>query len=50
MTAAIRAADALARRLYNAGCRVAFGVPGGEVFTLVDVLETAVIRFVLAKH
>ena len=50
MTTTIRAADALARRLYNAGCRVAFGMPGGEVLTLVDALETAGIRFVLAKH
>ena len=50
MTASIRAADALARRLYKAGCRVAFGMPGGEVLTLVDALETAGIQFVLAKH
>ncbi|MFT4708792.1 MAG: acetolactate synthase-1/2/3 large subunit, partial [Ascidiaceihabitans sp.] len=50
MTTTIRAADALARRLYIAGCRVAFGMPGGEVLTLVDALETAGIRFVLAKH
>ena len=28
MTATIRAADALAQRLYAAGCRVAFGMPG----------------------
>jgi len=46
----IRAADALARRLYAAGCRTAFGMPGGEVLTLIDALETAGIRFVLAKH
>lgn len=46
----IRAADALARRLYAAGCRHAFGMPGGEVLTLVDALETAGIRFILAKH
>ncbi|XDA97724.1 thiamine pyrophosphate-binding protein [Sulfitobacter sp. LCG007] len=46
----IRAADALARRLYAAGCRHAFGMPGGEVLTLVDALETAGIRFVLARH
>ena len=46
----IRAADALARRLYAAGCRYAFGMPGGEVLTLVDALEDAGIRFVLAKH
>ena len=46
----IRAADAVARRLYQAGCRHAFGMPGGEVLTLVDALESAGIRFILAKH
>ncbi|WP_299964356.1 thiamine pyrophosphate-binding protein [uncultured Roseobacter sp.] len=46
----IRAADALARRLYAAGCRHAFGMPGGEVLTLIDALEEAGIHFVLAKH
>ena len=46
----IRAADALARRLYDAGCRHAFGMPGGEVLTLVDALEAAGIQFILAKH
>jgi acetolactate synthase-1/2/3 large subunit len=45
-----RAADAVARRLYDAGCRYAFGMPGGEVLTMVDALEAAGIRFVLAKH
>ena len=45
-----RAADLLAQRLYEAGCRYAFGMPGGEVLTLVDALEQAGIRFVLAKH
>ena len=50
MTLTIRAADALARRLYAAGCRTAFGMPGGEVLTLIDALETAGIRFILAKH
>jgi acetolactate synthase-1/2/3 large subunit len=45
-----RAADLLARRLHEAGCRHAFGMPGGEVLTLVDALEKAGIRFVLAKH
>ena len=49
-TPAIRAADALARRLYAAGCRTAFGMPGGEVLTLIDAMEKAGIRFVLAKH
>jgi acetolactate synthase-1/2/3 large subunit len=46
----IRAADAIARRLYDAGCRHAFGMPGGEVLTLVDALEAAGIAFVLCKH
>ncbi len=50
MTDTIRAADALARRLYAAGCRWAFGMPGGEVLTVIDALEAAGIRFVLAKH
>jgi acetolactate synthase-1/2/3 large subunit len=45
-----RAADLLARRLYDAGCRLAFGMPGGEVLTLLDALERAGIRFVLVKH
>ncbi len=46
----IRAADVLARRLYAAGCRHAFGMPGGEVLTLIDALEKAGIRFILTKH
>jgi acetolactate synthase-1/2/3 large subunit len=46
----IRAADAIARRLYAAGCRHAFGMPGGEVLSLVDALEAAGITFVLCKH
>ena len=50
MTAAPRAADILAQRLYEAGCRHAFGMPGGEVLTLVDALEQAGITFHLAKH
>ncbi|MEO0865825.1 MAG: thiamine pyrophosphate-binding protein, partial [Pseudomonadota bacterium] len=45
-----RAADVLATRLYDAGCRLAFGMPGGEVLTLVDALERAGIRFLLCKH
>jgi acetolactate synthase-1/2/3 large subunit len=48
--APLRAADALAERLFAAGCRHAFGMPGGEVLTLVDALERAGITFVLAKH
>ena len=46
----LRAADVLAKRLYAAGCRYAFGMPGGEVLTLIDALETAGIRFILVRH
>ncbi len=50
MVETLRAADVLARRLYEAGCRHAFGMPGGEVLTLVDALVKAGISFHLAKH
>ncbi len=46
----MRAADLLARRLYEAGCRYAFGIPGGEVLTLIDALQQAGIQFILVKH
>jgi len=49
-TGTLRAADILAKRLYDAGCRYAFGMPGGEVLTLIDALEAAGITFVLTKH
>ncbi len=45
-----RAADRLARRLAEGGVRFAFGIPGGEVLTLMDALAEAGIRFVLVKH
>ncbi len=45
-----RSADYLAERLYQAGCRHAFGMPGGEVLTLIDALRKAGIKFTLAKH
>ena len=35
----IRTADIIGRRLYDAGVRFAFGIPGGEVLTLIDGLE-----------
>jgi acetolactate synthase-1/2/3 large subunit len=46
----MNAADIIARRLHAAGCRTAFGIPGGEVLTLIDALERSGIRFVLTKH
>ena len=50
MTEAKRTVDYLAERLYEAGCRRAYGMPGGEVLTLVDGLTKAGIEFVLVKH
>lgn len=50
MTKQISAADILAARLYAAGCRYAFGIPGGEVVSMIDALENAGIRFILTKH
>ncbi len=44
------AADVIAAGLHAAGVRHAFGIPGGEVLTLIDALERAGIRFRLAKH
>jgi acetolactate synthase-1/2/3 large subunit len=44
------AADVIARRLYDAGCRHAFGIPGGEVLRLVRALTENGIAFGLAKH
>ncbi|MDB6177328.1 thiamine pyrophosphate-binding protein [Paracoccus sp. Z330] len=44
------AADVVARRLYEAGCRYAFGMPGGEVLDLIDALRRAGIAFVLVRH
>ncbi|WP_296419804.1 thiamine pyrophosphate-binding protein [Pseudooctadecabacter sp.] len=46
----MRAADVIAQRLYAAGCRYAFGMPGGEVLTLLDALDKAGITFVLCRH
>ena len=45
-----RAADFLAERLFQAGCRHAFGMPGGEVLTLIDALRKVGIEFTLVKH
>jgi acetolactate synthase-1/2/3 large subunit len=46
----LTAADIIAKRLYQAGCRFAFGIPGGEVVSMIDALDRAGIRFVLTKH
>jgi len=42
--------DIIGKRLYDAGCRHAFGIPGGEVLSLMEGLENAGIQFHLVKH
>ncbi len=43
-------ADVIAQGLYAAGCRHAFGIPGGEVLAMMEALERAGISFFLTKH
>ncbi|WP_245292562.1 thiamine pyrophosphate-binding protein [Rhizobium sp. 9140] len=45
-----RVADIVARTLHAHGVRHAFGMPGGEVVTLIDGLQAAGIAFHLARH
>lgn len=45
-----RVADIIARTLHAHGVRYAFGMPGGEVVTLIDGLRAAGISFKLARH
>ncbi|MEM9441353.1 MAG: thiamine pyrophosphate-binding protein [Pseudomonadota bacterium] len=42
--------EVIAKRLAEAGCRFAFGMPGGEVLAMMDALDRADIRVVLVKH
>ncbi len=44
------AADLVAEALAAAGCRRAFGIPGGEVLAIMDALERAGVAFHLVKH
>lgn len=43
-------ADIIAGKLHAAGCRHAFGIPGGEVLALMQSLDQAGMNFVLVKH
>lgn len=43
-------AGILAERLKAAGVRCAFGIPSGQVLTLIGALEAAGVRFVLVSH
>jgi len=45
-----RVADIVAKTVYAYGVRHAFGVPGGEVVTLIDALQAAGITFNLTRH
>ena len=42
--------EIIGKRLYQAGCRRAFGIPGGEVLDLMQGLKNSGIEFFLAKH
>jgi len=44
------ASEIIGNRLYHAGCRRAFGIPGGEVLVLMDGLRKSGIKFLLTKH
>ncbi|WP_298390894.1 thiamine pyrophosphate-binding protein, partial [Ruegeria sp.] len=44
------ASDVIAERLYEAGCRHAFGIPGGEVLALMDALDRTGLKIALVKH
>jgi len=44
------AAQVIARGLHAAGCRHAFGMPGGEVLSVMDALVETGIAFHLVKH
>ena len=43
-------ADIIARQLHEAGCRHAFGIPGGEIMVMMDALQRAGIAMHLARH
>lgn len=43
-------AEVIARRLWEVGCRHAFGIPGGEVLALLDALDRRGIEVILTKH
>ncbi|WP_029064367.1 thiamine pyrophosphate-binding protein [Labrenzia sp. DG1229] len=43
-------ADVIAGKLFAAGCRHAFGIPGGEVLALMQSLDQVGMNFVLVKH
>jgi acetolactate synthase I/II/III large subunit len=43
-------ADIIAKRLFEAGCRHSFGMPGGEIMAVMGALDAAGVAFHLTKH
>ena len=50
MTSQQSASEVIAERLFQEGCRHAFGIPGGEVLALMDALDRAGLNIALVKH
>ena len=46
----MKGADIIATKLVDAGCKYAFGIPGGEVLGLLDSIHRANLKFILTKH
>ncbi len=42
--------ETIAAALYESGCRHAFGIPGGEVLSMMSALDQVGIAFTLCKH
>lgn len=42
--------EIIGQRLYEAGCRHAFGIPGGEVLAVMKGIDDAGVAFTLVKH
>lgn len=43
-------AEIIGERLHRAGCRHAFGIPGGEVLAVMKGIDDAGVKFTLVKH
>ncbi len=46
----MKGADIIATKLVEAGCKYAFGIPGGEVLGLLESLDHMGMKFILTKH
>jgi acetolactate synthase I/II/III large subunit len=42
--------EIIGRKLHQAGCRHAFGIPGGEVLAVMKGIDEAGVKFTLVKH